>query len=135
MKLYYAPGACSLAVHTVLIWAGDDYELEKAEIDSDALKAINPMGAVPVLIDGDRKPMTQLTSLLKYIGRKFPEKNLCGPGGLENDQELDQWLSFLGSDLHPAFGPPFAPEKYTEKTDDESLNDIRNAGKKQLDFF
>ena len=133
MKLYYAPGTCAFAVHTALIWCGADYEIEKVELGSDAYKTINPMGAVPALIDGDSGIMTQLTSLLKYICRKYPKKNIGDLDGSKNEQALDQWLAFLGSDLHPAFGPVFSTKQYTTKHDDDSLNAVRKAAKQRLD--
>ncbi|MDY6878745.1 MAG: glutathione S-transferase family protein [Desulfatiglans sp.] len=133
MKLYYAPGTCAFAVHTALIWCGADYEIEKVKLGSDAYKKINPMGAVPALIDGDSGVMTQLTSLLKYLCRKYPDKNIGDLDGSKNEQALDQWLAFLGSDLHPAFGPFFSTKLFTTKHDEDSLNAIREAVEKRLD--
>jgi len=134
MKLYYAPGTCALAVHTALVWAGDEYELEKVDLGSEQYMKINPMGAVPALIDGNSGVMTQLSSLVKYISNKYPDKNICGPGGRENEQAFDQWISFLGTDLHPAFGPIFNAQGYTTNSDDESLDNVRKAATMRLDF-
>lgn len=56
MKLYYLPGACSLATHIVLEWIGAPYEtvkLERAALKSPEFLALNPSVAVPVLVDGD----------------------------------------------------------------------------------
>ena len=78
MKLYYAPGTCALAVHVALIWAGDDYQVEQVVLGSDAYKKINPMGAVPALVDGDSGVMLQADSLLKYISNKYPDAAMGG---------------------------------------------------------
>ncbi|MCF8069703.1 MAG: glutathione S-transferase family protein [Desulfobacterales bacterium] len=132
MKLYYAPGTCALTVHTALIWADADYELEKVELGSEAFKKINPMGSVPAMVDGDSGVMTQMPSLISYISGKYPDKNICGAPGLKNQQVFNQWISFLCSDLHPAFGPVFNTQSYTTKSDEESLDCTRKAASKRL---
>lgn len=132
MKLYYAPGTCALAVHVALVWAGADYTLEKVQLGSEAYKKINPMGAVPALVDGDSGVMTQADSLLKYICRKYPAKQLGGPADTRHEQQLDQWLAFLSGDLHPAFGPLFNPAGFTTQTDEDSLEAVRAAARQRL---
>lgn len=132
MKLYYAPGTCSLAVHVALIWTGEPYEIIKVDQSSEAFKKINPMGAVPALEDGASGIMTQVDSLLTYIATKYPEKKLMGAEGIKGQQEFHQWLAFLSSDLHPAFGPIFSPQRYSIETDTISMNSVKAAANERL---
>ncbi|HIA08401.1 MAG TPA: glutathione S-transferase family protein [Chromatiaceae bacterium] len=132
MKLYYAPGTCALAVHVALIWAGDDYQVEQVVLGSDAYKKINPMGAVPALVDGDSGVMLQADSLLKYISNKYPDAAMGGPEGLLGEQQIDQWLAFLGGDLHPAFWPIFRPARITTREDQESIDAVQTAANNRL---
>lgn len=132
MKLYYAPGTCALAVHVALIWAETDYELIKVELNSEAFLQINPMGAVPAVQDGNSGIMTQADSLMNYIAAKFPEKNMAGDSNIHAKQQFDQWLAFLGGDLHPAFGPVFNPQRFTVKQDEESLASVKGAANVRL---
>jgi glutathione S-transferase len=113
MKLYYFPGACSLASHIVLEWTGGPYETVK--LDRAALKApdflkLNPNGAVPLLVDGDFV-LSQNAAVLFYLAERYPQARLLGdtPRGRA---EVMRWFGLLNSDVHPAFKPIFAPQRY-----------------------
>ena len=127
MKLYYAPGTCALAVHVVLIWPGEPCELEEVDLDDPGFRRINPMGAVPALVDGRGGVMTQAHALLNYVAAKAPEKKLAGEDTARARQAFDQWLSFLNGDLHPAWMPIFKPERFTGERDEASLADVKAA--------
>lgn len=58
MKLFYAPGACSLAPYIVLEWIGEPYELEKVKFGDPEYTKINPLGQVPAMIDDSSDVMT-----------------------------------------------------------------------------
>lgn len=131
MKLYYAPGTCSLAIHTALIWAKAPYELEKVKVGSEEYKKINPLGAVPAVLEKG-VIMTQCDSLLKYICKTHPEAHLDNGRDALAEQQFDQWLAFLGGDLHPAFVPFFNPGRFTTATDKESLAAVRAAANLRL---
>ena len=78
MKLYYFPGACSLADHIVLEWIGAPYEtveLDRAALKSPEFLALNPNGAVPVLVDGDFV-LTQNVAILCYLAERYPDARL-----------------------------------------------------------
>src|SRR5690606_27211391 len=78
MKLYYLPGACSLATHIILEWMGKPYETQavaREELKQPEFLALNPMGAVPVLADGDHI-LTQNASILEYLAEQAPQLNL-----------------------------------------------------------
>ncbi len=122
--LYYAPGACSLAVHIVLEWIGAPYQVISVNPHDPAYLAINPAGAVPALDFGGKSPLTQAAAILKYLAVKNPEADLLDPRSPESEAQLDRWSDFLTGDLHPAFFPVFAPARYTAASDDASREQV-----------
>jgi glutathione S-transferase len=116
MKLYYSPGACSLADHIVLEWIGRPYEAIKLTRD-DRRKpeylAINPAGAVPAL-EHDGWVLTQNAAILNYLADLHPEAGLGGDGSARGRAEVNKWLAFANSDVHPSFHPIFGSTAYLE---------------------
>jgi glutathione S-transferase len=113
MKLYYFPGACAFATHVVLEWIGAPYEaikIDRAALQAPQFLALNPYGTVPVLIDGDFV-LTQNVAIMYYLAERHPEARLLANGSARGRAEVMRWLSFLNSDLHPAFKPIFAPQR------------------------
>lgn len=113
MKLYYSPGACSLADHIVLEWIGAPYEtvrLDHAALKSPEFLALNPNGAVPLLVDGDFV-LSQNVAILYYLAERYPGAGLLA-GTPRGRAEVMRWLGFLNSDVHPAFKPIFAPLRF-----------------------
>ena len=105
MKLYTKPGACSTADHIALQWTGGPFEVEI--LSREAMKApeylaINPTGTVPAIVDGDFV-LTQNAAIMGYIADTFPAAGLGGDGSARQRAEAARWLSFVNSDLHPAF--------------------------------
>jgi glutathione S-transferase len=116
MKLYYSPGACSLADHIVLEWIGKPYEAVKVgseERKTPEFLAINPAGAVPAL-DHDGWVLTQNSAILNYLADLHPESGLGGDGSAKGRAEVNKWLAFANSDVHPAFLPIFGATAYLE---------------------
>lgn len=115
MKLYTKPGACSTADHIALQWAGIPFELEVISAEqrkSPEFLALNPAGAVPVVVDeadGGRFVLTQNAAIMGYIADSAPQAGLLGDGSIRQRAEATRWLAFCNSDLHPAFSPLFAP--------------------------
>ncbi|HEV8331968.1 MAG TPA: glutathione binding-like protein [Steroidobacteraceae bacterium] len=113
MKLYYFAGACSLADHIVLEWVGAPYEtvrLDHAALKSPEFLALNPNGAVPLLIDGDYV-LTQNVAILCYLAERYPAARVFA-GTPRGRAEVMRWLGFLNSDVHPAFKPIFVPQRF-----------------------
>jgi glutathione S-transferase len=109
MKLYYSPGACSLADHIVLEWIGKPYEAVRVSGEdrkTPAYLALNPAGAVPVLED-DGWVLTQNAAILNYLADSHPEAGLAGDGTPRGRAEVNKWLAVSNSDIHPAFHPLF----------------------------
>jgi glutathione S-transferase len=114
MKLYYMPGACSLASHIVLEWIGKPYDTHK--LSREALKEpeflrINPLGAVPALTDGDWA-ITQNVSILEYLAEQAPESPLLGDGTARSRAEVRRWVGFINSDVHKTFSLLFGAQRY-----------------------
>ena len=114
MKLFYSPGACSLADHIALAWTGTVFEAHRLSAEDrnnpDYLK-INPAGAVPALQDGDWV-LTQNAAILNFIADSFPEARLGGDGSAKSRAEINKWLAFLNADVHPTFKPLFGATAY-----------------------
>ncbi len=133
MKLYTSPGACSLADHIALQWTGVAFEAQvvsREQRRQPDFLAINPAGAVPVLQNGDWV-LTQNSAILNYIADRFPDAKLGGDGSPESRAEVNRWLAFVNSDLHPAFKPIFGSTSYLgeqafiEKSQDNARKQLR----------
>ena len=134
MKLYYMPGACSLADHITLEWTGQPYETHKLSHDDlkkEEFLAINPLGAVPALeLDGG-DVLTQNAAILNYLADSYPEAGLTGDGTPRGRAEVNRWLGFVNADMHPAFKPLFGATGYlndetvVEQTKDNAKQTLR----------
>jgi glutathione S-transferase len=115
MKLYFAPGACSLSPHIVLREAGQNPELiqvnlqEKKTKDGGDFTKINPKGQVPVLQTDDGDTLTEGPVIVQYIGDKTPGSKLVPPAGSKDRYKMQEWLNFITSELHKGIGPLFRP--------------------------
>lgn len=136
MKLYYMPGACPLATHIVLEWIGAPYELVKVEHDqlqSPEFLKINPVGLVPVLVDGDLT-LTENVAILHYLDTLHPDKQLAGGNTPRGRAEVNRWLGLINSDIHQSFKPMFSPERYISDTS-QHAELVANASKKLRRLF
>ncbi|HJR72354.1 MAG TPA: glutathione S-transferase N-terminal domain-containing protein [Luteimonas sp.] len=132
MKLYYSPGACSLADHIVLEWIGKPYEavrVTREERKQPEFLKINPAGAVPVLEDGGWR-LTQNAAILNFLADSFPEAGLGGDGTPKSRAEANRWLAFVNSDMHPAFKPLFGSTAYLG--DETAIEKSKADAKKKL---
>ncbi len=131
MKLYYMPGACSMADHIALEWIGKPYEA--SEVPRDQLKKeflkINPSGSVPAL-DVDGWILTQNAAILNYLADENPDSKLGGDGSAKSRAEVNRWLAFLNADVHTAFHPLFGSTAYLE--DSAAVDKTKDAARKKL---
>lgn len=114
MKLFYLPGACSLAPHIALNWLGRPYEthrLTREELKGPEYMAINAQGAVPTITEGDWA-LTQNVAILEYIAEQDPTLNLLGQNTPRARAEVRRWVGFINSDLHKTFPMVFRPQRY-----------------------
>ena len=110
LQLYFSPMACSLASRIALMEAGLDaryhlvHLLTKKRIEDDAdFRAISPKGAVPVLILENGERLTESAAVLQYIADLKPETGLAPLAGHADRYRLQEWLSFVGSEIHKGF--------------------------------
>ncbi len=115
MKLYYAPGACSLSPHIVLRETGTAFDLVKTDLaakkteDGRDFLEVNPDGYVPVLELDDGARLTEGPAIVQYIADKAGATNIAPPnGGLER-YRMQSWLNYISTELHKGFGPLFDP--------------------------
>ena len=105
LKLYFAPGSSSMAVHIALHEVGAPFETQTMSFHKKDMRqpwylAINPAGKVPtLLVDG--RPLTEVAGCLFYLAKRFPEAKLL-PEGIEAEAQAVSWMSFIASTLHPA---------------------------------
>jgi glutathione S-transferase len=108
MKLYYSPGACSLATRISLHEAGLEADYERVDLRSKITErgydysALNPKGSVPMLVLDDGQSVTENVAILALIAERYPD--LAPPGPLGRTRMLE-YLSYLSSELHVAFHP------------------------------
>jgi glutathione S-transferase len=120
LKLYYAPGACSISPHVALREAGLPFSLEKVDFktgkklaDGTWFATINPKGYVPALQLADGRVITEGVAIVQYIADLKPESRLAPPCGSFERVRLQEWLNFIATELHKGLGPMFgsvAPE-------------------------
>ncbi len=116
MKLYYSPGACSLAPHIVALEAGIDLALDKVDLkekktaDGRNFLEINPKGYVPVLeLDGG-EILTEGPAIDQYLADLKPESALVPANGTMARYQLQSLLNYITSEIHKTYSPLFAAD-------------------------
>jgi glutathione S-transferase len=121
MKLYYAPGACSLSPHIVARELGIPVELKKVNTkdktveDGGDYRKVNARGYVPALELDDGQVLTEGPAIVQYLADRKPEAGLAPKNGTFERYRLQEWLNFLTSEIHKQFSPlfrPNTPEEY-----------------------
>ena len=115
MKLFYSPGACSLSPHIVCREAGLPLELVKVDLKAkkydaggDFLK-INSKGYVPALQLESGQVLTEGPAIVQYLADQKPDARLAPKSGSFERHQLQEWLNFIGTELHKGFSPLFKP--------------------------
>ena len=116
IKLYFAPNACSLASHIALEKIGQPYAVEQislrdGEHRSERFTNINPKQQVPVL-DVDGKILTEGPAILTFLADHHPEAQLLPAVGTWQRVRAIEWLTFVSTSIHGAFGVYFHPGSY-----------------------
>jgi len=115
MKLYFAPGACSLSPHIILQEAGIAAETEQVDNREKKTKTgkdywtINPKGQVPALQLDNGEMLTEGPVIVQYLADQKPAAGLVPAAGTIERYRVQEWLNFVTSELHKSFGPIFRP--------------------------
>lgn len=116
MKLYYSPGACSLAPHIVAAEAGISLTLDKVDLkekktsDGRDYLAINPKGYVPALELDSGELLTEGPAIDQYLADLKPESGLAPANGSMPRYQLQSLLNYITSEIHKTYSPLFAPD-------------------------
>jgi glutathione S-transferase len=146
MKLYYSPGACSLSPHIALHEAGLEHTPVLASTKSHKLQdgtdfySINPLGYVPLLELDNGERLREGPAIVQYIADQAPDKKLAPANGTMERYRLQEWLTFIGTEIHKGFGPlfnPATPEEFKAMSREKVLQrlqwvDSQLAGKQYL---
>jgi glutathione S-transferase len=120
MKLYYAPGACSLAPHIALNELDLPVELVRVDLhthktdDGRDFRAVNPKGYVPVLELDDGTRLTEAAAVLQYIADRVPA-TISPPRDSFEHYRLIEWLNFIATELHKGMGALWNPDIVEEQ--------------------
>jgi glutathione S-transferase len=115
VKLYYAPGACSLSPHIALLEAGLPYDLVKVDLRAKKLEngddylKVNPKGQVPALVLDNGELVTEGPVIVQRIADQVPAKHLAPSRDSAERYKLQEWLTYINSEIHKNIGPLFNP--------------------------
>ena len=113
MKLYYTPGACSLHPHIALVEAGIAHTIEKVDLKAKKTETgadylgINPKGYIPALQLDNGEMLVEGAAIVQYIADQKPDSHLAPKWGTMERYRLQEWLTFISSELHKQFSPLF----------------------------
>ncbi len=115
LKLYYVPGTCALCPHIILHEADLAFTLEKVDRNDKKTEtgqdynAINPKSSVPALEMNDGQLLTEVAAIVQYLADLVPDKKLAPPAGTLERYRLQEWLSYISSEIHKTCSPLFNP--------------------------
>ena len=125
MKLYYAPGACSLSPHIVASEAGIPVEMVKVNLATHSVKeendfyAVNPKGYVPALGLDNGEVLTEGPAIVQYLADLKPAAGLAPANGTFERSRMQEMLGYINGEIHKSYSPLFsdktAPEVRAEK--------------------
>ena len=117
MDLYFSPLACSMATRIAFYEAGADaayFEVDpktkRVQGDNSDFYAVNPLGLVPTLRTDDGVVLTENAAILQYVAEKLVDSHIGAKPGMERAR-LQQWLCFIGTELHKALFVPLLDKK------------------------
>jgi len=114
MKLYYSPGACSLASHIMLHEVGLPFETERADLRAKTtasggdFRSVNPKGAVPTLMLDDGAVLTEGVAIMQYVADAAGAVALVPAPGLARAR-VAEMLNYVASEVHKTYSPLFRP--------------------------
>ncbi len=120
MRLYFKPGACSLASHIVLREVGETFDTVQVDTaagstaDGRDFRRINPKGYVPVLELDDGQVLTEGSAILQFIADRNPEARLAPPAGTLERARVQEHLNYVASEVHKAYSVFFSGKALDE---------------------
>lgn len=133
MKLYYTPGVCSLSPHIVLREAGLAFDAEKVDLKTKLTEsgkdfnAIAEKSAVPFLVLDNGETLSEGAAMVQYLGDLKPESGLMPKHGTMERVRLQEWLTYIGTEMHKTHWPLFFTEQAGEKARDAYLEKLKKA--------
>ena len=133
MKLYYTPGVCSLAPHIVLREAGYEFELEKVNLKTkktefgEDFSVLNDKSSVPFLVLDNGETLTEGAAILQYLADQKPETNLAPTNGTMERVHLQEWLSYISTEVHKTHWPLFYTDQVGEQASQVYLKKLKKA--------
>ena len=134
MKLFFSPGACSMAPHIVLNELEIPFTAEKVDLKAHTFAGgdyykVNPKGSVPCLMTDSNQTLTEGVVITQYLADQRPEKNLVPKFGTFERYQLMEMANYLAADVHKGFGPIFSAESLVPAGD---VNEFREKSKANL---
>ena len=126
MKLYYSPGACSLAPHIVAHEIGIALALEKVDTKTKQTETgrdfttINPKGYVPAIELDSGELLTEGPVISQYLADLKPESGIAPPNGTLARYRLQETLGYINSEIHKSYSPLFNPSTSAELREDRA---------------
>jgi glutathione S-transferase len=127
MKLFYSPGACSLSPHIVLNELDLPYTIEKVDLKTHTTASgadfytLNAKGYVPALQLDTGEVLTEGPAIIQYLAEQKPQANLLPPAGSLERARVQEWLNFIGTEVHKTlaalFNPSITPEAKSKTID------------------
>jgi glutathione S-transferase len=119
MKLFYSPGACSLASHIALREAGFHFELEKVDLKTHEVKGddyykVNPKGSVPALQLDKDGILTEGVAIMQWAADQKPSARLVPAAGTMERYRCQEWLNYISTEVHKGFSPLWNPRATDE---------------------
>jgi glutathione S-transferase len=122
MKLYFAPGTCSLSPHIVLNELKLPYTAVRVDTktrkiaDGGDYRAVNPKGYVPAIELDNGQRLTEGPAIVQYLADLKPESKLAPANGTFARARLQEWLNFIATELHKTYSPLFNASMPAEAT-------------------
>jgi glutathione S-transferase len=134
LKLYYAPGACSLAAHIVLEESGEKYDLYRVDLANgeqrtEAYLKIHPQGRVPALQLDSGENVTENTAILPYLGKRFG----LWPSDPLAETRAQSLIGLFAAGVHPAHAHISRPERYA--SDRALFANLQEVGRKSFQGY
>jgi glutathione S-transferase len=117
VDLYFSPMACSMATRIALYEAGGEARYREVDPSTKRLvedgsdyRSVNPLGTVPVLRTDEGEILTENAAILQHVADQFPHSPIAAGTGMARSR-LQQWLCFIGTELHKSLFTPLLSKK------------------------